>query len=289
RQMPDLMERGHVYIAQPPLYKVAVKKKEIYLKDDDELQKHLLAIALDEAVIQDADGNAIMQGEDLRALCVDYLTVDAAIKRLQHRYDEQVLRKMIDLDPISIELMRNTDQLDEFKTILQDAMKVSSDVNTKYTVAVQHDPDKDQNRINIERYQHGSFFQSRLTEEFVQSNEYQSIKMLGDKLRATFNQDIVVARGEKNEKVQNFADALAWLMQQAKRGLTIQRYKGLGEMNPEQLWETTMDVTRRRLLQVTVEDGVSADETFTTLMGDQVEPRREFIEKNAFAVSNLDV
>ena len=289
RQMPDLMERGHVYIAQPPLYKVAVKKKEIYLKDDDELQKHLLAIALDEAVIQDADGNAIMQGEDLRALCVDYLTVDAAIKRLQHRYDEQVLRKMIDLDPISVELMRNTDQLDAFKTILQDAMKVSSDVNTKYTVAIQHDPDKDQNRINIERYQHGSFFLSRLTEEFFESNEYQSIKMLGDKLRATFNQDIVVARGEKNEKVQNFADALAWLMQQAKRGLTIQRYKGLGEMNPEQLWETTMDVTRRRLLQVTVEDGVSADETFTTLMGDQVEPRREFIEKNAFAVSNLDV
>ena len=289
RQMSELVERGHIYIAQPPLYKLTARKKETYLKDDAELQDYLSAIALDQASLTDESENDLISGEALNQLCRDFNTVKSTIGALSRLYDENVLWALTKIDHIDQSKLNDDDYANEVAQAINKQLSETAQTSVNYSSNVIKDGEGD-NQIVIERTYHGLFFQTRLKQEFLQSGEYKLIKSLNETLKSLKEKGFShVKRGDKFEQVDRFEDALAWLMEQAKKGHYIQRYKGLGEMNPDQLWETTMDASKRRLLQVTIDDAVGADETFTTLMGDQVEPRREFIEKNAFSVSNLDV
>ena len=289
RQMHELVERGHIYIAQPPLYKVTARKKEKYLKDDTELQAYLSEIALDESTLINDAGDVLSTGEDLKELFQNFTAVRSTISALSRVYDENVLWALTKIDTIDETQMVNDDYANTIAALINDQVTKTAQTSVNYTSKIVKDGDGN-NQIVIERTYHGLFFQTRLKKEFLSSGEYKMINWLNKKLKSlSENGFSQVKRADKVQDVDNFDQAMEWLMEQAKKGHYIQRYKGLGEMNPDQLWETTMDVSKRRLLQVTIDDAVAADETFTTLMGDQVEPRREFIEKNAFSVSNLDV
>jgi len=289
RQMPELVERGHIYIAQPPLYKLTARKKETYLKDDAELQAYLSKIALDNASLTNEDDKTITSGDDLGDICDVFSEVSSTITSLSRLYDQKVLWALTQLEPIDQSKLSDDKYANQIAMSINEEVSKTADTSVEYNSRVIKDGEGD-NQIIIERTYHGLFFQTRLKQEFIQSTEYQQIISLGNKLSMLKEKGFShVKRGDKSQPVDNFEQALGWLMEQAKKGHYIQRYKGLGEMNPEQLWETTMDASKRRLLQVTIDDAVGADETFTTLMGDQVEPRRDFIERNAFSVSNLDV
>ncbi len=289
RQMPELVERGHIYIAQPPLYKLTARKKETYLKDDAELQEYLSAIALEDASLTDAQEKILVSDGELADLCRVFNDVSNTIATVSRLYDPKVLWALTQLVPIDQTKLSADDYAEQIAQTIKEEVSKTAETSVNYTGRIIKDGEGD-NQIIIERTYHGLFFQTRLKQEFIQSTEYQQIILLGEKLKSLKDKGFShVKRGDKSQQVENFEQALGWLMDQAKKGHYIQRYKGLGEMNPEQLWETTMDASKRRLLQVTIDDAVAADETFTTLMGDQVEPRRDFIEKNAFSVSNLDV
>jgi DNA gyrase subunit B len=295
RQMPALIERGHVYIAQPPLFKVAAGKTENYLKDDEELRKLLLDVALEGASVlpgdnQDEDGKGVLQGGDLRALCTEYFTVEGAVNRLGRRYQTTVLWALTSLPRFAAPNLADAESGASFAASLVSclATKAAGD-GPNYRAHYVPANDGQEAAIVVESERHGQYQQSRLSAEFFESSEYESLTLLGARLRKEVGAVPLVRRGQREQQEKDFAGVLAWLMSEARRGLYIQRYKGLGEMNPEQLWETTMDVSRRRLSRVHIEDAVSADEIFTTLMGDDVEPRRDFIERNAFAVTNLDI
>jgi DNA gyrase subunit B len=288
RQMKELIARGHVYIAQPPLYKLKHGKAERYLKDDGELQEYLLEHALDGAALKIA-GGPTLAGPELASLCRQHLSVQQIIKRLARRYDTRAQEKLIYLPTLNPELLKDRRLTETFVTELQGRLSASSDGGARYDVSLGFDARHNMHEILVARSEHGSVTQSRIDAEFVSSGEYAAMRSLGQQLESLFTAEVTVERGDKNQNVANFNEAIEWFMAEARRGQTIQRYKGLGEMNPEQLWETTMDPATRRLLKVNVDDGVAADEVFTMLMGDQVEPRREFIEKNALYVANLDV
>jgi len=288
RQMPELVARGHIYIAQPPLYKVKRGKAERYLKDDGELNAYLLEVALDEASLHPKSGHGLITGNALKQLCQDYLIVEYTVRRLSRRYDAKALRALVHLPTLDAEKLKNQSTLDAFAASLQERLGTTSN-GTRYQVSVGVSSHTGTNEIVVTRSEHGAFSTTRIDSEFLGSGEYRALRHLGSQLEGLIQEGAQVQRGDKLHPVSSFDEAFSWLMDEARRGQTIQRYKGLGEMNPEQLWETTMDVNTRRLLKVNIEDGVAADEIFTTLMGDQVEPRREFIEKNALAVTNLDV
>ncbi|MCZ6731192.1 MAG: DNA topoisomerase (ATP-hydrolyzing) subunit B [Gammaproteobacteria bacterium] len=288
RQMPELLNRGHIYIAQPPLYKVKRSKQERYLKDDDELQDLLLKNALTDASLRGSARGTPIEGNALANLCNAYLNVNQTIKRLSRRYDDNVLRQLTDMPTLTKELLKSAKKTEAFVVELQKKLSAEHNGATRYDVTLGIGSHGDVHEILISRSEHGAVRHSRIDAEFVASGEYRSMCSLGEKI-GRFALGATVQRGDKQEAVASFDAALEWLLAEARRGQTIQRYKGLGEMNPEQLWETTMDPQMRRLLKVNIEDGVAADEMFTTLMGDQVEPRRAFIERNALSVSNLDV
>ena len=288
RQMPELINRGYIYIAQPPLYKVKRGKSERYLKDDSELNAYLLEAALDDAVLQGAADKPPVMGPALAQLCQDYLGVTNTIKRLSRRYDSRLLRSLVHFPTLRADALQDQKQIEDFVQRLQ-ASFASRANGARYEVNVGTTALTGGSEIVVTRSEHGAVSISRLDTEFLGSGEYRAMRSLGERLNGLIQAGASVKRGDKTQAVTSFDEAFEWFMEEARRGQTIQRYKGLGEMNPEQLWETTMDITARRLLKVNIEDGVAADEVFTTLMGDQVEPRREFIEKNALAVSNLDV
>ena len=296
RQMPELIERGHVYIAQPPLYKIKRGKQEVYVKDDAELNSYLLASAVENAELHvNADAPAL-SGVALETLAKEYIAAEQIVQRLATRYDEQVLRTLARLPAVTPELGDDLDALHDWTESFSAALpkqvsdRVGNGNGGSYTALLERgDDDGEGVRIAITRVQHGIGQTRYLPREFFGTNEYKHIMGLAEKLDDLIGTDAVVRRGEREMPVASFGDAVDWLMTEARRGQTIQRYKGLGEMNPEQLWDTTVNPETRRLMQVKIEDAVKADEIFTTLMGDQVEPRREFIEKNALTVSNLDV
>ncbi len=286
RQMYELLVRGHIYIAQPPLYKVKRGKQERYIKDDAELQTYLLEAALDGAAFFGAGNAQPIQGTALSKLCNDYFTVENTIKRLARRYNSRLLRALVYMPTLGADDLKDEKKISVFISALQ--AQLTTDQNgTRYEVSWGSSPGHEE--VLITRSEHGSITISRVDSEFLSSGEYRSLRALGGLLEGLLQPGARICRGEKSQTVASFEEAHAWLMEEARRGQTIQRYKGLGEMNPEQLWETTMEPSTRRLLKVNIEDGVAADEVFTTLMGDQVEPRREFIEKNALAVTNLDI
>ena len=280
RQMVELIERGYIYIAQPPLYKVGQGKSQRYVKDDTEFEAYLLELALQKAVLINVDTKDTITGEDLGRLCREYLSVEKTIKRLSKDYDPIILKALID------QSLDENGLTDEAVRQIQVSLNEDGYEAPHYELSVLRNGGA---TLQIEKRIHGAVIKSTFGAAFWSSPEYTSIKALADKLEASLGKKILVQRGEKELECAEFSEALDWLMSSAKKGLNVQRYKGLGEMNPDQLWETTMDPTVRRLLKVVIDDDVSSDETFTILMGDQVEPRREFIEKNAFTVNNLDV
>ena len=296
RQMPELIERGHVYIAQPPLYKIKRGKQEVYVKDDAELNSYLLNSALDKAELYVNEDAPSLSGVALESLAKEHIAVETIIARLAGRYDEAVLRAMSTLPEVNSTISEDLDRLARWTKDLSAALPKSNGDRADngnggtYTAELDRgDEDGEGVRIAITRIQHGVGATRYLPREFFDTNEYQHIMALAGKLSELIGEGAYVRRGERQAPVATFAGAVDWLMSEARRGQAIQRYKGLGEMNPDQLWETTVNPETRRLMQVKIEDAVKADEIFTTLMGDQVEPRREFIEKNALTVENLDV
>ncbi|MEJ2576330.1 MAG: toprim domain-containing protein, partial [Gammaproteobacteria bacterium] len=289
RQMPELIERGHVYIAQPPLYKVKKGKQENYLKDDGELNEYLLRTALDGArlhVTADAPPLAATALEDLSRR---FVAVTGLIKRLGRRHDGELLKQLLYLPTVTDELLGDPAGFAGWTEELTGRLNAGRGVSDRYRLERAAATDLHPEALRIERRTHGISAETYLPLEFFHSPDYRRIRELGEQVSDLLGPDAVARRGERESAVDSFEQALGWLMDEAKRGQHIQRYKGLGEMNPSQLWETTMDPETRRLLRVNIEDAVGADQVFTTLMGDQVEPRREFIEKNALAVENLDV
>ena len=290
RQMPELIERGHVFIAQPPLYKLTSGKKETYIKDDDELNRLLLDLALEGAELKPSDNDSAgFSGAGLRALCSEYFAVESAIRRLSRRYQAEVLWEMTELPFLESDSILQAEDRDQFAERLGARLNSESGVKGGASYRVIWEEDDSSWSLVVDSDQHGRYRQSRFSSDFFGTTEYKSLTGLGHRLISEVGQAPMIRRGQKEKTVDGFSDAIEWLMSEARRGINIQRYKGLGEMNPDQLWETTMDASQRRLSQVQIEDAVSADEIFTVLMGDEVAPRRDFIQQNAFAVSNLDV
>ncbi|HEY7377660.1 MAG TPA: toprim domain-containing protein, partial [Steroidobacteraceae bacterium] len=289
RQMPELIERSHIYIAQPPLYKVRKGKQEHYVKDDSELNALLLNSALDTAALHVNAAAPPLSGAGLESLARRYEEVQAIIKRWSRRYDERVLEQMVYLPELTAAAFDDVELLSAWCRQLDRRLNALDDATRTFRVALHSTSDGATQRIDVQRTEHGVSTTKHIQREFFDSAEYRRIAELGRTLADLIGEGAYVTKGDERHEVASFKDAMQWLLGQAKKGQTIQRYKGLGEMNPEQLWDTTINPESRRLMLVKIEDAVAADDIFTTLMGDQVEPRREFIEKNALAVANLDI
>jgi DNA gyrase subunit B len=289
RQIPALIENSHIYIAQPPLYKLKRDKQEQYVKDDTELNAVLLNTALEDAELHvNADAPAI-SGAALEALARKYMEVQAIIKRWSRRYDDRLLEQLIYMPEVTVAEFDRIDWLRDWARELNERLNALDDGSRTFVVELRAGADPQSSRIFVHKTEHGSVSNKFLPREFFESAEYQRIADLARTLAGLIGEGAYAKRGEERHDIGSFKEAMRWLFEQARKGQSIQRYKGLGEMNPEQLWETTINPESRRLLVVKIEDAVAADEIFTTLMGDQVEPRREFIEKNALAVANLDI
>ena len=284
RQMPELIERGYVYIAQPPLYKVKVGKRETYLKDDNEMDKFMLQLALNSAEIYTGQASEkTLKDEELVNFAQEFIRCERIIKRLSNWMDSEALRAIS--EGVEISLSDET-AANETAQRLEQAL---SDAR----VHAGTDPHTGNYQLYIDRTYHGNTHESIISADFIHSNDYISLRKASEVFKGLMGEDAQVRRGEgekqKTQQVSTFNDAMQWLLQQAKSSVSQQRYKGLGEMNAEQLWETTMDPEVRRLLRVEIEDAIEADKVFTMLMGDEVEPRRIFIETNALKVSNIDI
>jgi DNA gyrase subunit B len=285
--MPELIRRGHIYIAQPPLYKVKKGKQERYVKDDAELNAYLLQLALDGARLHVNSDAPTISETGFETLAQEYMRIGLLMNRMQRRFNRDVLEAMVNQAPLLEENLKDADKVAAYGKELVATLNASLSATSQY-VASPTEIDGLYG-VHLVRRVHGNDKEITLDPGFFRSADYRSLASLAMKLVDMLGQGAYVARGERERPVETFKEAMDWLISESKRGLYIQRYKGLGEMNPSQLWETTMDPEARRMLQVNIEDAIAADEVFDTLMGDQVEPRREFIEKNALSVSNLDV
>ena len=289
RQMPEIVERGYVYIAQPPLYKVKKGKQERYIKDDPALTEYLTTLALDNASLHVNEGAPGISGLALEDLVKDYQSTETIIERLTRKYPSSVLNALVYQQGISESDLTNEQTVKTWTEALVSYLVEKDEDATIFTANTQHDEERNIYLPVVTIRQHGVDRDHVLNYEFLTSKDYTAIVKTSENIANLIEEGGYVQRGEKTLVVTSFVEALAWLIKESKRGLYIQRYKGLGEMNPDQLWETTMDPEVRRMLKVTIEDAIAADQLFSTLMGDQVEPRREFIEQNALKVVNLDV
>lgn len=289
RQMQELLQRGYIYIAQPPLYKVKHGKQERYVKDDDALYDYLTSNALEGAeFFPSKDAPAITSGA-LEKLSWQMRRVQKITKRYSRRYHHSILNSLIYLPVLNKDDFNHRDKIASWTTELQVCLQRLNTESEMFHVDVKHNQENDHYLPLVTMTQHGTEDVYLLNTELFFAKDYKEMVSLGQELRNLVEEGAYVQRGDKVKTVENFEQALNWLMEESKRGQSIQRYKGLGEMNPDQLWETTMDPNSRHLVQVTIEDAVAADEIFTTLMGDHVEPRREFIEANALQAENIDV
>jgi DNA gyrase subunit B len=279
--MPLLLEKGHIYVAQPPLYRVKSGKDERYLKDELELKQHQLRRALHGAALVPGAGAAPLTGDALDKIASEYLTTEAVIERLSIAMDPTVLRSMLSMPKISLADKEGATQAARLfhAALLPHPPKAH----------IERDPTSDGWRVRLEKVVHGNKVETVIDHAFLESGDYAQIVNTAQTLVGLIRDDAQVKRGETVRSIRSFKEGLDWLLEEAKGSMAIQRYKGLGEMNPEQLWETTMDPAKRILLKVQIEDAISAGETFSMLMGDEVEPRRQFIESNALGVTKLDV
>jgi len=289
REMRELIDRGHVYIAQPPLYKLARGKQSRYLKDEPALAEYLTQSALEDAAIFANAEAPPLAGEALADLVTSYQAVAADIERLGRVYPKDVLWPMMTVSPLATADLADEGKVQAFVLELSKHLLTPQSKSVQYEVFVRQDPERGFYYPVVRRTAHSVATDTVLGRGFFDSPEYSALRAVGDRLDGLIEADGFFQRGEKRHETQDFAAGLDWLLAEARKGCTIQRYKGLGEMNPGQLWETTMDPEARRMLQVTIEDAFLADKMFSTLMGDDVEPRREFIEQNALAVANLDI
>ncbi len=287
RQMPELVERGHVYIAQPPLYKIKKGKQERYVKDDIEMERYLTELALTNAELFPSKSSEAITGNALSVLVDEYQTVTSIISRLSSHYYPAFLRQLV--YQAAVPELSNKTEMTAWLTKIEERLNSGLPTGTSYQLQVEKQVNDPVLYINVRFNRHGINTDYHIPGEFFASTEYQRILAFADKINGLFTDEAYVQRGDRSEAVSDFSYAVAWLLAEARRGQNVQRYKGLGEMNPEQLWETTMDKSKRRLLQVKIEDAIAADETFNTLMGDNVEPRREFIETHALQATNLDI
>jgi DNA gyrase subunit B len=281
RQMPELVEGGHIYIAQPPLYKIKHGRTELYVKDDHELNQYLLKLAFDEASLVPREGAEPLSGSTFEEMAREYLLAEAIVERLAEYADGELLRALLE-NNIAL-------NLDDEAAARDSAARLGVVLPPSVTLMAEYDDKMESWQLRIERMHHGNRKIGRVDSEFLLSGDYKRIRHAAELIAGLIGDGAVVRRGEKQQDVKSFSEATRWLLNEVERNLGKQRYKGLGEMNPEQLWETTMDPTVRRLLKVQIDDAIAADEIFTTLMGDNVEPRRAFIESNALGVRNLDI
>ncbi len=291
RQMTELIERGYVYIAQPPLYKIKKGKQETYIKDDTELNQYLLNTALEGASLHVAPDTPAITETALYELSVEFIETRNVMDRLARKYERKLVQNLMLMPRVSNHSL-TLEELERW--IAEMSRRLNSDLgpSDSYILSIESSEEVDEitdRTICIDHKVHGISNEHSLPVSFFASADYKKIIEMGEKLQGLITPEAFILKGEKQKEIASFGAALDWLMEEAKRGQHIQRYKGLGEMNPEQLWETTMNPESRRLLRVRIEDAIGSDEIFTTLMGDEVEPRREFIEKNALTVENLDV
>jgi DNA gyrase subunit B len=282
RQMPALIERGHIYIAQPPLFKVKHGRQERYIKDEHELKQFLLKLALSESELHTSAQSGPLSQDAFEELAKEYLLAEAVIQRESRLIDEEVLYALLkqspDLDLANAEAARKS--AEALAGLLGDA---------NLTVDARFDEKLERYVLAINRTQHGVVRHSYIDADFLQGGDYAQIRHTAQVIQGLLSDDAFVKRGDQVHPVKDFREAIEWVLGEVQRGVSTQRYKGLGEMNPDQLWETTMDPGTRRLLKTQIEDAITAEEIFATLMGDQVEPRRNFIETNALGARNLDV
>ncbi len=288
RQMPELIERGYVYIAQPPLYKVKKGKQERYIKDADEMEQYELTLALDGAELHISANAPAMNALVFEKLVAEYNSVQKLIGRLSRHYPTPVLQGLIYQSPISVEMMKDESAVENWGKSFVEQLTAKETEAHQYSVRTQFNAERQVYEAVITVRKHGIDTDYFLNFDFVHGNEYAKIVSLNKQLNGLLEEGAYVIRGEKVQAVRTFEQAVEWLVKESRKGLEVQRYKGLGEMNADQLWETTMDPNSRRMLKVSIKDAVAADQLFTTLMGDEVEPRREFIELNALR-ANLDV
>lgn len=289
RQMPELLQRGHIYIAQPPLYKVKKGKQEQYVKDDEALESYLIQLALEKSALHVSASAPPISDTALENLAIHYRAALATINRLGRRYPKAILQKFINICPLTLEQLKDKTQLLAWGEKMIVALNNNDRNGCQYQFAVEEDIEHQIYLPIFNLSLHGGVQRHTFNYDFLASGDYQYFIELNHKLGNLIEDGAYLKRDNDKKMITSFAEGYEWLINEAKKGLTIQRYKGLGEMNPEQLWETTMDPQVRRLLKVTIEDAIASDQIFTTLMGDQVEPRRIFIEQNALTAENIDV
>ncbi len=281
RQMPELIERGHVFIAQPPLFKIKQGKQEWYLKDEQELTRYLIERALDGAHLHPGENQPPVTGESLDALLTDFHAARLAANRLERRHDATVINQLVDFEPLSLD---PSFDIGGWIVRLKARLEAASPAGVQWSL----EP-LEQGGVVISRLSQGIAQDTVLDRTFFESPDYRLFARIGAAVHDLLGEGARIERGKQAQPVRRFSEVYSWLMDESRKGRTIQRFKGLGEMNPDQLWETTVNPETRRLLRVTIEDAVAADAIFSTLMGNEVEPRREFIESNALNVSNLDI
>jgi len=289
RQMPELVEREHIYIAQPPLYKVKKGKQELYLLDDTELNAALLQVALDGALFFVSEGAPPLASTTVELLAKDYQVYQGIVARLSVRYSQVLLESLMTVQRVDEEILTDTTRAGGWLSRLQMSLGARSSPGESFSVRWSEDGEAGYPGLVLTHLLHGIPETTYLPVDFFRSVDYRHIVKIGERLSDLVGSGAYVSRGDKKKMIGSFGEGLEWIIEEAKRGYHIQRYKGLGEMNPDQLWETTMNAETRRLLRVTIEDAIATDDVFTTLMGDQVEPRREFIEKYALDAQNIDI
>lgn len=288
RQLPELVERGYIYIAQPPLYKVKKGKQEQYIKDDEAMEEYMTQSALEDASLHLDESAPAVSGVQLEVLVNEFRGVMKTLKRLSRLYPEELTEHFIYLPEVTLEQLGDHAVMENWLAKLQERLSNSQKSGLMYKATLREDKERNVWLPEVEITSHGLASYITFNRDFFGSNDYRTVVNIGSKLSSLLGEGAYVQRGERRKAIVEFKEGLDWLMNETTKRHTIQRYKGLGEMNPDQLWETTMDPTVRRMLKVTIEDAIAADQIFNTLMGDAVEPRRDFIESNALSVSNLD-